>query len=149
MRIRQIISEDKKKVTTVSRELTVEQAVTVMGTQKCSALIVEDSGIPVGIFTERDLFKCCTRYPHRLFSELRIDEAMTNKLIYAVGEDDVVDMLLLMIKSGIHHLPVIENDRVCGMLTLVELVNNELLTLKHEIDHLQAYINDLQEARND
>jgi IMP dehydrogenase len=149
MKIREVFDTLGKPAETVARDQTVEAAIGRMANRKTGALLVTEDGHPIGIFTERDVFRCCVRNRGRGFSEIRVDEAMTNKLISASAEDDIEGLLTVMLQADIRHLPVMDKGLVCGMLTITDLARSVLEFLGHEIEHLHGYIHDLQEARKD
>ena len=80
---------------------------------------------------------------------MTVEEAMTSKLIVAEPEEEVSAAMATMIKAGIRHLPVIENGRIIGMLTIGDLVEHQVGTLTAEIHYLQDYISDLHDADQD
>jgi IMP dehydrogenase len=120
-----------------------------MTEQRTSALIVMDGETPVGIFTERDVLRCHVTWRHRLFREMPLAEAMTDKLIVAQPDDLVSSAMAMMIKADIRHLPVVEERRITGMLTISDLVKHHVGELTAELHYLQEYITDLQDAVQD
>ena len=64
-------------------------------------------------------------------------------------EDKLSQVLALMIKADIRHLPVIEEKKVIGMLTLNDLIEHQIDSLTDEIHQLKEYIEDLHEAGRD
>jgi len=71
---------------------------------------------------------------------------MTTPLITAKPADKIDTAMNVMLKAGIGHLPVIENDKVIGMLTASGLVEYRLTSLDDEMHHLKEYIADLHDA---
>jgi IMP dehydrogenase len=120
-----------------------------MTEQQTSALIIMDGETPVGIFTERDVLRCHVAWRHRLFRDMPLAEAMTNKLIVAQPEDLASSAMAMMIKADIRHLPVVKDQQIVSMLTISDLVKHHVGELTAELHYLQEYITDLQDAVQD
>ena len=149
MEVLAILKKNARPVYTVSTNQTVEDAINVMTAKKVSALIVTQEGLPVGIFTERDVFRSYLRDKTAAPSEIKLASAMTNKLIVADPYEDISVLVALMIKSDIKHLPVIENKEIIGLLSINDLIEQQIDSLNDEIHQLKEYINDLHEAGQD
>jgi len=149
MRLQQLLQSHNRDVHSVPQECTVEEAVRTLAERSAGALIVTDEGRPAGIFTRTDVYRCHASRPGRSPSEIHLKEAMTNKLVTA-GEDHLVEECLsMMLRMEIDHLPVVEDGRFLGILTLRELFRYQLEFLAEELQHLQDYLNDLQDAAHD
>lgn len=149
MRVQDAMERKACKVHSIPVYLTAEDAIVKMTEQQASALIVMDGDTPVGIFTERDVLRCHVAWRHRLFREMPLNEAMTDKLIVARPEDLASSAMAMMIKADIRHLPVIDNQRIVCMLTISDLVKHHVGELTAELHYLQDYITDLQDAVQD
>ena len=151
MQVRDVIRQQRHPVDvhTVAQERTVEEAIAWMTAQQIPALIVTAGEVPVGIFTPRDVLRCHTVWRHRPFSELPLKTAITGKLMVAHPDDRVSDITAMMIQGDIGHLPVVENQRVVGLLTFAQLVRHYLEQLTADLNHLQDYITHLQDAGQD
>ena len=149
MHVQDVMQPKRRVVHTISAQRTAEDAIVQMTEQRTSALIVMDGEMPVGIFTERDVLRCHVAWRQRLFREMPLKEAMTNKLIVAQPDDLVSSAMAMMIKADIRHLPVVEDQRINGMLTISDLVKHHVGELTAELHYLQDYITDLQDAVQD
>ena len=149
MEVLAILKKNARPVYTVSTNQTVEDAINLMTAKKVSALIVTQEGLPVGIFTERDVFRSYLRDKTAAPSEIKLESAMTNKLIVADPNEDISVLVALMIKSDIKHLPVMENKKIIGFLSINDLIEHQIDSLNDEIHQLKEYINDLHEAGQD
>jgi IMP dehydrogenase len=149
MRVQDVIKRKRRVVHTIPAQRTVEDAIVQMTERRTSALIVMDGGQPVGIFTERDVLRCHVAWRHRLFREMPLTEAMTEKLIVAQPGDLVSSAMAMMIKADIRHLPVVEDRQITLMLTISDLVKHHVGELTAELHYLQEYITDLQDAVQD
>ncbi len=149
MRVKDLLDEKGLGVQTISVELSVEDAIQHMTDKKISALIVMEGGHAVGIFTERDVLRAHLKYPGKAFADIPMPDVMTNKLIVARPEDKISTSMCMMIQMDIRHLPVQQDGQIIGMLSIRDLVHQQVNTLMAELRHLQQYIGDLHDATRD
>jgi len=144
-----ILKQKSRPVYTVTINKSVDDAIHLMAAEKVSALIVTDKEQPVGIFSERDVFRYYLLDTKNAFSDIEIKSAMTGRLISAGSMDDISDLITVMIKSDLEHLAVIEDNNILGLLALKDLVEFQIESLTDEIHQLKDYIHDLHEAGQD
>jgi IMP dehydrogenase len=149
MRVKDVMKQARRMVHTIPVEQTAEDAIVQMTEQQVSALIIMAGDKPVGIFTECDVLRCHVAWRGRLFREMPLQEAMVAKLIVAQPDDLVSSAMAMMIQADIRHLPVVEDRRITGMLTISDLVKHHVGELTAELHYLQEYITDLQDAVQD
>jgi IMP dehydrogenase len=149
MKVQDLLSRKTRPIPTIAGDHTVGDAIRLMTDQNVSALIVTESQHPVGIFAERDVFRCYVKDKFACLSDIPLKNAITRKLIAAKPEDDVSAVMALMIKADIKHIPVMENNKIIAMLTLNDLIENQIETLTAELHHLREYIADLHDAGQD
>jgi CBS domain-containing protein len=102
-------------------------------------LIVADDGGAAGVFTERDLMVrviVAGKDPH----QVTLDEVMTRDLFTVTPDRHINEVWREMQARHIRHLPVLEDDRVVGMLSLRDLLHEHLDVKRHEVQALTAYI---------
>ncbi len=122
----------------VSPDVSVLKAIPLM-TENHGAVVVMDGGKLVGIFTERDSL---TKVAGGGLSAEKtlVKDVMTRKVIYGgpdLSTGQAVDMLM---DNNIRHLPILENDKVLGMVCVCDLVKYILKEQKRIIGHLTEYI---------
>ncbi|MGD8519956.1 MAG: CBS domain-containing protein [Desulfobacterales bacterium] len=149
MLVQELLTNRKQKVFTITPDQTVEEAITEMALNKTSALIVMEGDYPVGIFAERDVLRCHLKEKGKAFNQVKVKDAMTNKLISAKPEDEIGTAVSIMLKADIRHLPVLKHKKVIGMLTINDLVEHQISILNAELQHLQGYLADLHDAGKD
>jgi CBS domain-containing protein len=124
----------------ISRELTVVDAVRLMANQRVAAVLVLDDGSPAGIFTERDLMMKVVlegRDPGRT----RIVEVMTSPVVQIHEHAGLDEAVRLMLRRRIRHLPLVNDEgKVRGMLSMRHLVADELDELEHSVRGLESYL---------
>jgi len=112
-----------KDIVTVKTDVTVKRAVEVMNEYEIGCLVVVNDGKPVGIVTERDMLK-------RIIHELRepektnVIDIMSKPLIAVAPKMSAGDAAKLMFERKIKKLPVVENGRLVGLVTLTDLVRS-------------------------
>ena len=146
MEVLALLKDKARTVLTIASSQTVDDAICLMASGKVSALLVTENEQPVGIFSERDVFHTYLRNKSKAFSEIILENAMTRNLIVAEPKDTVTAVMARMIKAEITHLPVIEEERIAGMLTLKDLMEHQIEALTDEINQLKDYIADLHDA---
>jgi IMP dehydrogenase len=149
MKVSDLFGEKMRPVYTIAGHRSVDEAIDFMTGKQATALIVTQKEEPIGIFTERDVFRCYQRNPETALSEIAVQNAMTDKLIAAKPEDDISRVMATMIKADIRQMPVIEKKKLFGLLTLNDLTKHQIELLNDEIHQLKDYIDDLHEAGRD
>ncbi len=149
MTIDELLKKIGGYVHTASEDLTVAEAVREMALKNTSVLIVGSEEHPVGIFTDRDVFRCCRLHQTESFPDIRIADAMSRDIVSASPQDDTGDALNKLLQLKIHHLPVMDSGKVAGMLNIVDLTREHVDLLNGEIHFLNDYIARLQDADHD
>jgi IMP dehydrogenase len=149
MKVHELLGHKHRPVYTLSSDQSVDDAINLMTAQKTSALIITDADHPVGIFAERDVFRAHIRDKTAAFSDIRLKDAMTPKVLTAKMDDEVSSVMSMMIQADIKHMPVIKDDKIIGLLTLADLFEHQINMLTDELHHLREYIEDLHHAGQD
>ncbi len=149
MYVKELLDQKGRQVYTIAGDRSVDDAIREMTEKKVSALIVGSESHPEGIFTERDVVRCYVKHQGKPFQDIKVREAMTNKLIVADLDDEIDATMSMMIQTDIRHLPVLTDGRVVGMLSIRDLVQHQVGSLTTELHYLQDYIADLQDANID
>ena len=149
MKVHELLKLKSRPVFTLSSDQSVDDAINLMTAQKTGALIVTEADHPVGVFAERDVFRAHIRDKTAAFTDILLKDAMTPKLLVAKSEDEISSVMSMMIQADIKHLPVIEEEKIVGMLTLADLIEHQINMLTDELHHLRDYIEDLHHAGQD
>jgi predicted transcriptional regulator len=149
MHISQLLKKHGKHAITISKDYNVVDAIEKMTLTKSGALIVTENGFPIGILTEHDVFRCHMVGKTDSFSQMKVADVMTPNLIFASPEESINHVLDRMLNSQIHHIPVIETNKVKGMLMINDIVRQHIAELNAELQYLHDYIARLQDAGND
>ena len=149
MEVLALLIDKAQRALKIASNQTVDDAICLMASGKVSALLVTENDQPAGIFSERDVLHTYLRNKSKAFSEIILENVMTRNLMVAEPKDAITAVMARMIKADITHLPVMEEKRIVGMLTLKDLMQHQIDSLTEEIHQLKDYIADLHEAGQD
>lgn len=121
MKLRDIMT---KQVVTVDRNETVAVAARLLSRSNVGALPVVDSSGLCGVVTDRDLLLRCVA-ADRDPAKTRVSEVMTRQLVEAKPDMDTGAAAHLMGRNQIRRLMVVENGKLCGVVSLGDLANRE------------------------
>lgn len=133
-------SKNNQEISTISPDATVLDAITLMANKGIGAIVVtSDSNKVVGIISERDYTRKIALM-QRSSVDTVVAEIMT-ALVLSVNLNNTVDECLgLMTDRHIRHLPVIEDDKLVGLVSIGDLVKAAMADQRELIDQLQQYI---------
>ncbi len=139
MRIRDILSEKGHAVVTISPRRTVQEAVELLVERNIgSVVVVEDSEVR-GILTERDILRLAARRPG-MFDELQVAEIMTTDLVTADPDAEIEDVMDVMTRQRVRHLPILHGHGLRGIVSIGDVVNALRKSAQDENRHLKDYI---------
>ena len=139
----QILKVKGNQVWTISKDSTVLEALNLLVEKQIGSLMVMDGENIAGIFTERD-------YVRRVGVKgiqpetIRVDEVMTKELIPISLNQSVMECMELMTEKRIRHLPVFEDGRLVGLLSIGDVVKDIIEELQFMVDQLEKYITGLR-----
>jgi CBS domain-containing protein len=137
--IRQLLKVKGRKVWTVSPSKSVFDALQVMAEKDVGALLVVNSKTLVGVFSERDYARKVILHG-KSSKEILVSEIMSSPPIF-IGQDETVEQgLAVMSAKHVRHLPVMQNNRLIGIVTIGDLVKALIDEQKVVIDHLEKHI---------
>lgn len=139
--VRQLLETKGYEVLSTTPGSTVYDALGLMAEKQVGALMVMEAGKLVGIFSERDYARGVV-LKGKSSKEMPVSEIMTPQscLITANPANTVDECLSLISDKRIRHLPVLDGDRVIGMLSIGDLVKETIEYQKFLIKELERYI---------
>jgi CBS domain-containing protein len=136
----QIINDKKhKEVISIAPSRPVFDALVILAEYKIGALAVLQDGKLVGIFSERDYAREVV-LQGRSSKTTQISEVMTAKVITGNAHDLTESAMSIMSEKHIRHLPVVDGDKLIGMLSLGDLVKETITYQQRLIKELESYI---------
>jgi len=136
MNIASLLAKKGPKVVTVQPEQTIRQALTLLAEHNIGALVVVDrDGGPVGILSERDVVRSAAR-DEAVFAKT-VSALMTKDLILGVPQDDLESVGYTMTNRRIRHLPVVDQRRLVGIISIGDVVKAQRDLYRGEVETLQ------------
>jgi CBS domain-containing protein len=138
--LQQILNEKKhKEIISIAPDRPVFDALVILAEYKIGALAVMKGDKLVGIFSERDYAREVV-LQGRSSKSTAIAEVMTANVITGKPNDLVDATLKLMSEKRFRHLPIVEGEKVIGMLSLGDLVKETIADQQRMIKELESYI---------
>lgn len=140
MDLKDVLAAKGRRVVSVSAKSSVAEAIRTMHAQKVGAVLVPDAeGCPVGIFTERDVIRLYAD-GDRDFDQLPVEARMTCSLVVGRLSMSVDEALALMTQRRFRHLPIVEEGKLLGLVSIGDLVKIQLEETAQEAQALRSYI---------
>ena len=137
--IRQVLLDKGNKVHSIGPEDTVYNAISKMADESVGSLVVMEGGKIVGIITERDYARNVV-LKGRSSPATRVGDIMVSRVMYAKPDQSVEECMAIMTDKKVRHLPVIEQEKLVGMVSIGDLVKSVLSDQKFIIDQLEHFI---------
>ena len=126
MKIRDLLKIKSRPVITVGPNETVTAAIQKLVDNDRGALSVcNDKGELVGIITERDIVRKCLARSAAIAST-KVRDVMTEQVAVAIPEDDMGYVISVMKQKRIRHIPIVDNQKVVGMISMRDLLDMQL-----------------------
>ena len=139
MLVRDILAQKGSAVFSCHPDDTLADVVASLMQRNCGSLVVLDGDQMVGIVTERDVLRSCAELRGPL-DFVQVSERMTTDPITARLDDEVAGVMGVMTERRIRHLPVMEHGRLCGMISIGDVVKAHHGELCQENHYLKTYI---------
>ncbi len=123
-----------KSVISVDSGITVNEAAKMMEDAKVGAVIVMENNTPVGIVTDRDFAVKIVAHAYQITTPVK--QIMSSPLIATSPDETVLMAADLMYSRDIRKLPVIDNDKVVGIITATDLVNQLAICTEEDIQKM-------------
>lgn len=139
MTIAAILRGKGHDVVTAGPDDTVGQAVALLAERRIGAVPVIDGNAVAGVFSERDLIYCLKNGDTAVLSRA-VRDVMTAPAVTVSPEDSVMGALALMTRRRIRHLPVVDGDRVIGLVSIGDLVKYRIERVEADAAAMRDYI---------
>ena len=137
--VQQLLDHKPKAIHSIAPDDPVLAAIRKMAEHHIGALLVMSGDRLVGIISERDYARKVVLMG-RSSTETRVEAIMTSKVITVIPRQDAHDCMRLMTDKRIRHLPVMNGDRVVGVLSIGDLVRAVIQEQERTIADLESYI---------
>jgi len=137
--IKDLLKIKNKNIWTIEPGATVYDAISEMANKQIGALVVLEDKKVIGIITERDYARKVI-LQDKSSKDTLVREIMTERVIYVKPDQKIEDCMALMTKKHIRHLPVLDGDRLVGMISIGDVVKTLISEKEFLIDQLTRYI---------
>jgi CBS domain-containing protein len=137
--VREILKAKGSETWTITPKQTVFDALVTMADKNVGAVVVVNENAVVGIFSERDYARQVV-LKGKSSREIRVEEIMTSNPVTVSPDHSIGDCMELMNERHIRHLPVMENQKLAGMITIRDVIKAVLVEKEHTIKQLENYI---------
>ena len=137
--IRQVLEKKGRDVTTIDPDETVFRAIEIMAEHDIGALVVVANDAPVGLLTERDYARQVI-LKGRSSRDTQVRDVMVENFQAVTPDASVDDCMLLMTDKHLRHLPVLENGRLAGLVSIGDLVKSVIDQQRSTIEQLVGYV---------
>jgi CBS domain-containing protein len=126
-------------VISVSPDTTVVDALKIMAEKNIGSVVVMENDQYIGIMTERDYSRKVI-LKGKNSTDTRVAEIMSADLPSVKPSDTIDHCMEIMSAKNVRYMPVFENNRLAGVISMTDVVKETILAQKDMIDHLQNYI---------
>ncbi|MEI8314878.1 MAG: CBS domain-containing protein [Verrucomicrobiota bacterium] len=137
--VRDLLQTKDSGVWTIGPQASVYSALELMATKNIGALVVTNNDQVVGIFSERDYARKVILLGRASKTTL-VSELMTRDVLYISPDDTIANCMALMTTKRLRHLPVLENGKLVGIVSIGDVVKAIISGQEITIRELERYI---------
>ena len=140
MTVRAILDLKGRDVTTIAPDKTLGEAASLLSQHKIGALVVTGADHRVtGILSERDIVKAVSAGGAAALED-KIAARMTREVVTCGPQDTMAELMGRMTAGRFRHVPVVENGRLVGIISIGDVVKHRLAEMERESSALRDYI---------
>ena len=137
--VKNLLSNKTSEIWSLAPDASVFEALEMMADKNISGLLIVENDALVGIFTERDYARKLV-LKGKSSKATQVGELMTRNVLYVGSKNTIEDCMQLMTDKRIRHLPVLDDGRLTGIVTIGDLVKQIISEQKTTISQLENYI---------
>ena len=137
--IASILRNKGREIWSIDPDQTVYDAIAMMADKGIGALLILSEGKLVGVFSERDYARKII-LQGRSSKSTRVREIMTGDPVTVTPDHTVDECMRIITHHRVRHLPVMDGDKLLGVISIGDLVNAIIASQAQTIDHLHTYI---------
>jgi len=137
--VRDVLKRKGSAVSSVGPDTTVYDALKQMADKNIGAVVVLDGGRPIGMFTERDYARQVI-LKGKNSRDTAVREIMVGHVLFVAPQQNLEECMALMTDKRVRHLPVLEDDRMVGILSIGDIVKAVIDDKEFLIEQLATYI---------
>ena len=139
MTVAAILRQKSGETVTVPPHVSLADVANVLSERRIGAVPVLEGGTLVGIISERDIIHCLARHGAGAL-DLTAADAMTRAVQTTTPQTTVGQAMATMTAGRFRHLPVIDDQRMAGIISIGDVVKGRLDDQAHEVETLRAYV---------
>lgn len=137
--VRQLLDTKSPEIHSISPDAPVIDAIRLMAERRIGALLVMEGTRLTGMLSERDYARKIV-LQGRSSKDTPVRDIMTAEVVSVTPQHNTDQCMQLVTDSRIRHLPVVEDGKVIGLISIGDLVKAVIEAQQQELDHLQRYI---------
>jgi CBS domain-containing protein len=139
MHVSSILKAKGREVATLGPADSIAAASDLLARLRIGAVVVVSDGRVEGIVSERDIVRALARYGERTGSQ-RLADVMTREVVTCALDDTVEHLMTVMTRRRIRHIPVVEEGRLAGIVSIGDVVKSRLEEAELETRSLRDYV---------
>jgi len=140
MQVRHILRDKGREVVTILSDATLSEAACVLASWRIGAVVVrERDGSLAGILSERDIVRAIAQASVNALPQ-SVARHMTRSIATCCEDDSVDDLMEMMTRGRFRHMPVVEEDRLTGIVSIGDVVKTRIAETVQEAQSLREYI---------
>ena len=140
MIVSDILRQKGTYVASTRPSVSIAEAAAVMSREHIGALLVrDDAGAIKGILSERDIVGALARAGASCL-ERAVGDYMTREVVNCSSADPIKDIMTAMTEKRIRHLPVIDDNRLAGIISIGDVVKHRLREAEEEVEIIKEYV---------
>ena len=139
MTVRSILNTKGHQIMSVEPDAKLAAAVKLLAEKKIGAVLVMNQGRLEGILSERDIVRVLGERGAGALEE-PVSQVMTRKVVTCKETDTVAELMEMMTTGKFRHLPVVDNGKVVGLISIGDIVKRRVQEYESEQEALRDYI---------
>ena len=134
-----ILKEKGSAVLSVTPQATIAEVIETLAQRRIGAVLVVEAGQLRGILSERDIVRCLASKGAAALA-LAASDLMTREVTTATPKTTVDQAMAIMTEGRFRHVPVVEDERLIGLVSIGDVVKAKIAGAEQEVDSLRAYV---------
>ena len=140
MNVEHILAAKGRDVLTIEPSRTLADAARALTEKRIGAVVVTDADRAVlGILSERDIVRAVARGGAAALDH-PVSQYMTGKVVTCTGHSSINELMEMMTERKFRHVPIVESGRLCGIISIGDVVKHRVAEIEAEHQALREYI---------
>ncbi|WND01701.1 CBS domain-containing protein [Temperatibacter marinus] len=139
MTVKQILREKGNQIISIAEDDSVLDVSKLLGERRVGAVLVMKGDTLAGIISERDIIRGLSIRGGDVLGD-KVESLMTRSVVTCTGTDSIHDLMEMMTERRIRHVPVEEEGKIIGVISIGDVVKERISETEHEAEALKQYI---------